>query len=112
MSIMILLIDLKLRIFFDLENPMKCSLGSMKLCNNMVHSFYFFPFYDLDTQSGKTLLGGVLFTSDKESKNTIYSISLSSFVSFIERVINDEVNFIQILRESGKVKKSKYSIDF
>ncbi len=94
--------------FFDFNTPIKCSLGAMKLCNNFIHSFFFYPSLDLDIQPGKQILSGVLFTSDKDSKFAMYYITLQNFFSFIQQVLDDDVVSLSFNRESGKIKKSRY----
>ncbi|MBA4027481.1 MAG: hypothetical protein C0473_04485 [Cyanobacteria bacterium DS3.002] len=85
----------KLDQLYDFDKPKRTQVSLRALCNSMVHSFVFMPCV-VDTG-----LTGVFFNTDRDKSEKLYSISVDTLKTVFERVINDDVVHLLMLRNSS-----------
>ncbi|MBA4027049.1 MAG: hypothetical protein C0473_02290 [Cyanobacteria bacterium DS3.002] len=84
----------KLDLLYDFGKPKRTQVSLRALCNSMVHSFVFMPCVE------ETGLIGIFFNTDRDKSERLYSISIDVLKTVFERVINDDVVHLVMLRNS------------
>ncbi|APQ60532.1 MULTISPECIES: hypothetical protein [Paenibacillus] len=94
--------------FYDLMNCSNSSLTIKQMCNSFIHSFIFFPTFDEENGMEYT---GVFINSDFDKDKHLYHIDYGIIVEMIDDIVKDDIITIQFDRTSGKVRRSKETIE-
>ena len=73
--------------YFDFETPRSRTLGTKKLCDQVIHSFVLCPVVD----DSNTFCEAVLIASDRDKGALLYEIGLSTLATVFRRVAENEV---------------------
>lgn len=73
--------------FFDFETPQSRTLGSKKLCDQVIHSFVLCPMVD----DSNTFCEALLIASDRDKGALLYEVGLTALASMFRRVADNQV---------------------
>jgi hypothetical protein len=82
----------KIHQLYALGSPSNESRDLLFLCHQIVHSYVFMPVFD---DSGS--LDGIMFTSDRQRNQRLYSMTLDAIIELFERVGNDYPNEMRMV---------------
>lgn len=72
---------------YDFENPSDYVLSLKGVCNQIIHSYIFFPcFFD---EKNKNSLTGIVFCSDRTRKHKVFVISITEMIQTLEIIGSD-----------------------
>lgn len=88
----------KLDKLYDIEIQKIEDLDISFVCNQIIHSYIYEPFFDENE-----LLSGILFASDRQRHKNLFGIYISNVIALLERVGSDyPENFMMIYDEKKK----------
>ena len=90
--------------FYDLESPRAITVSGRDLCNYLIHSYVFSP---NEGEEETSRVSSIFVNSDQLKEEVLYEVQLGVFFSYIEAVVDDEIDYFTFNRQSGKFAKPR-----
>jgi hypothetical protein len=88
---------------YDLGRYEMEEMGSLRLCNQLIHSVAFVPVTD---EAGR-VLEGILFNSDRTRSRCLYAIEWTEFDRMVMEAVDDDINELDFDRRTQTLVKRR-----
>jgi hypothetical protein len=95
----------KIEKFYDFGSPGQRVEGLRWICDQLIHSFVFFPQFEAEDE-----LTGILFNSDKSRHEALFRLAWPEFERLVQLVATDDVVSMHYDRRTGELRKSRVGL--
>lgn len=91
---------------FDMSSPAKCSLSTLEVCNQIIHSYLFFPMWRWNEETYRRIeLDALAFVSDRRRREYLYSMKVETLVALLTQVGDEDVVSVTIRSDKAGLRQ-------